>query len=416
MKNLRPTAFYITHDGDKDWLLQQLTAGELLDFPVPLKDLRGEVFSNKTLQYFIEEELRHDHFEIAAGVQNTLSLSSSGEQRKALLSYIVAKNPGYIIVENVFDSLDKNTRQSILSTLKQLAEEVLLIQIFSRKDELLPFVETIYIIEGNSIKVNLTKDEFAARPMGDPNVVFAGSIPPPLKTFAKVSGPLIKMKDVEVAFNGRKVLQKICWEINPGEFWQLIGPNGSGKSTLLSLITGNSSKGYGQDLVIFGHKKGSGEPVWEIKANIGYFTPTMTQQFERQDSIEQMIISGFFDSVGLYIYPSDSQVQLARDWLKLIGMYQDKQQPFRMFPEGKQRMILIARAMVKQPPLLILDEPTAGLDDEMAALFTALVNKIAAESNTSILYVSHKEEPGLSPGKIFELVPTENGSVGQIIR
>ena len=179
-----------------------------------------------------------------------------------------------------------------------------------------------------------------------------------------------------------------------------------------SLITGNSPKGYGQDLVLFGNKKGSGESVWEIKAKIGYFTPTMTQQFERQDSIEQMIISGFFDSVGLYIYPSDRQVQLAREWLKLIGMYQDKQQPFRMFPEGKQRMILIARAMVKHPPLLILDEPTVGLDDEMAALFTALINKIAAESKTSILYVSHKQEPGLSPGKIFELIPTDNGSIG----
>jgi molybdate transport system ATP-binding protein len=416
MKKSLSTAFYITHDGDKDWLMQQLAEGNFFNFPLSLSNVRGEVFSNKTLQYFIEEELRHDHFEIAAGVQNTLSLSSSGEQRKALLSYIVAKNPGYIIVENVFDSLDKATRQSILSTLHQLAEEVLLIQIFSRKDELLPFVETIYIIEGNSIKYKLKKDEFAALPMVDPKVVFTGSIPPPLKTYGVQSGPLVKMNEVEVAFNGRTVLQKICWEIHPGEFWQLIGPNGSGKSTLLSLITGNSSKGYGQDLFLFGHKKGSGETVWDIKANIGYFTPTMTQQFERQDSIEQMIISGFFDSVGLYIHPSDIQVQLAREWLKLIGMYQDKQQPFRMFPEGKQRMILIARAMVKHPPLLILDEPTAGLDDEMAALFTALINKIAAESNTTILYVSHKEEPGLSPGKIFELVPTENGSVGQIIR
>jgi molybdate transport system ATP-binding protein len=103
----------------------------------------------------------------------------------------------------------------------------------------------------------------------------------------------------------------------------------------------------------------------------------MTQQFERLDSIEQMVISGFFDSVGLYIKPSDSQVQLAREWLKLIDMYSDKNQPFRFFPAGHQRMILIARAMVKHPPLLILDEPVSGLDDEMAALFTALIHKIA---------------------------------------
>jgi len=416
MKKKQTIAFYITHDGDKDWLLQQMRDGNLFDFSLPPGNLKGEVFSNKTLQYFIDEELRHDHFELVAGVQNRLSLSSSGEQRKALLSYIVARNPDYIIVENVFDSLDKVTRQSILASLSQLAEEVLLIQIFCRKDELLPFVETIYIIEGNAISSTLKKDEFAARPVVNPEDIFSGSIPPPIKMYELQPGPLVKMKDVEVAFNGRPVLQKICWEINPGEFWQLTGPNGSGKSTLLSLITGNSPKGYGQDLVLFGNKKGTGETVWEIKAKIGYFTPTMTQQFERQDSIEQMVISGFFDSVGLYIHPSDGQVQIAREWLKLIRMYKDKQQPFRMFPEGKQRMILIARAMVKHPPLLILDEPTAGLDDEMAALFTALINKIAAESNTTILYVSHKQEHGLSPGKIFELIPTQNGSIGQITK
>ncbi len=416
MKKALSTAFYISNDGDKGWLMQQMMDGNLFGLPLPLSNLKGEVFSNKTLQYFIDEELRHDHFEIVAGVQNKLSLSSSGEQRKALLSYIVAKKPDYIIVENVFDSLDKVTRASIVSTLNQLADVILLIQIFSRRDELLPFVQTIYIIEGNTVNAKLDKDEFVARPMVNPDSVFTGSIPLPIKTYDVQSGPLVKMKDVEVAFNGRPVLQKICWEINPGEFWQLIGPNGSGKSTLLSLITGNSPKGYGQDLVLFGNKKGSGESVWEIKEKIGYFTPAMTQQFERQDSIEQMIISGFFDSVGLYVHPSDGQVQLAREWLQLIGMFKDKQQSFRNFPEGKQRMILIARAMVKHPPLLILDEPTAGLDDAMAALFTALINKIASESNTAVLYVSHKEEPGLLPEKIFELIPGDSGSLGLVTK
>jgi len=416
MDKEQPTAFYITHNGDKDWLMQQLAEGNLFDFLPPLSMLKGEVFSNKTLQYFIEEELRHDHFEITAGIKNKLSLSSSGEQRKALLSYIIAKKTDYIIVENVFDSLDKATRQTISSSLDQLAKDILLIQIFSRKDELLPCVETIYIIDGNTTSSKLNRDEFATSALVNLDDIFIGTIPPPLKTYNLQNGPLVKMKDVEVAFNGRTVLQKICWEINCGEFWQLVGPNGSGKSTLLSLITGNSSKGYGQDLFLFGNKKGSGETVWEIKAKIGYFTPTMAQQFERQDSIEQMIISGFFDSVGLYIHPSDIQVQLAREWLKLIGMYEDRRQPFRMFPEGKQRMILIARAMVKHPPLLILDEPTAGLDEEMAMLFTTLINKIAAETSTTILYVSHKDEPGLSPDKIFELISTPNGAIGKIVK
>ena len=416
MEKIPHAAFYINHHGDKDWLIEQLTNGGLPADTISLDNLKGEVFSNKTLSYFIDEEIRHDHYEIEAGKNNVLNRSSSGEQRKALLQYIIAKKPGYIIIDGVFDSLDKLTRQSLQSTLQQLSATTLLIQLFSRKNELLNFIDRVYILNGRLSMICLNQETFIAQANLEQPDVFIGSIPPPIKKYDLPNGPLVKMNQVAVQFDGRPILKGICWEINAGEFWQLVGPNGSGKSTLLSLITGNSPKGYGQDLTLFGHKKGSGETVWQIKEKIGYFTPSMTLQFERQDSIEQMIISGFFDSVGLYIVPSDLQIHLARQWLLLIGMYKDKNQPFRLFPEGHQRMILIARAMVKHPPLLILDEPTAGLDDEMAALFTALIHKIAAETTTAILYVSHKDEQGLSPDKIFELVQKEEGSAGRIVR
>jgi molybdate transport system ATP-binding protein len=414
MNKLQHTAFYITHDGEKDWLMNKLMEENQFGLPFPLKEVKGEIFSNVTLQYFIEEEIRHDHFEIVAGNNNTLTYSSSGEQRKALLAYIIAKKPAYIIVDSVFESLDKDSRQAILAKLKELSAGTLIIQVFNRKNELLPFVDMVYSVSGRSVSSSQDPASFLAQLYLEGNGKFTNGIPAPLSRFEAVKGPLVKMNNVSVQFNGRPILHNICWEINAGEFWQLIGPNGSGKSTLLSLITGNSPKGYGQELVLFSHRKGTGESVWELKEKIGFFTPSMTLQFERQDSIEQMVISGFFDSVGLYIKPSDRQVLLAREWLQLIGMYKDKNQPFRFFPAGHQRMILIARAMVKHPPLLILDEPTSGLDDEMAELFTALINKIAAESTTAILYVSHKEEAGLSPNKIFELLPSDNGSVGII--
>ncbi len=414
MNKLQHIAYYIDHDGDKDWLMNEILAGSQRSFSLSLNGLTGEIFSNSTLQYFIDEELRHSHYEIVAGKNNTLTYSSSGEQRKALLAYIISKKPGYIIVDSVFESLDKDSRQSILTALKELSAGTLIIQLFNRRNELLPFIETIYSIAGRSVISCRDPATFREQLSLERNKVFDGNIPPPIISYKLPTGPLVKMTKVSVQFNDRPILQNICWEINAGEFWQLTGPNGSGKSTLLSMITGNSPKGYGQDLVLFGHKKGTGESVWELKEKIGFFTPSMTLQFERLDSIEQMVISGFFDSVGLYIVPTDKQVQLAREWLTMIGMYKDKNKPFRFFSAGHQRMILIARAMVKHPPLLILDEPTSGLDDEMAALFTALINKIAGESRTAILYVSHKEEAGLSPDKIFELLPGENGSIGII--
>src|SRR6187431_3335662 len=146
MEKLPHTAFYITHDGDKAWLMEQVWSGKLVNFTLPVKALKGEIFSNDTLQYFIDEELRHDHFEIVAGKNNTLACSSSGEQRKALLSHIIGKHPGFIIVDNVFESLDINTRESIMLTLQDIAAFTLLIQVFNRKRELLPFIQTVYSV------------------------------------------------------------------------------------------------------------------------------------------------------------------------------------------------------------------------------------------------------------------------------
>lgn len=407
-------AFYIPQNTDKDRLIQQIINCGIADYNLGINHLNGEIFSNKTLQYFIDEEIRHDQYKITAGKNNMLSRSSGGEQRIALLNHIIAQKPAYIIIDNVFESLDTDHRQSILARLKELSAGTLFIQLFSRKNELLPFINTVYMMGENLLITRLNRDDFNRQHLNNLHF-FSGSIPPPVAPYQPQSNPLVKMHNICVQYNGTPVLQNICWEINTGEFWQLSGPNGSGKSTLLSLITGNSPKGYGQELYLFGHKKGSGETVWDIKQKTGYFTPVMTQQFDRLDSVEKMIISGFYDSVGLYIKPTDRQEQLAREWLMLLSMLKEKNKPFCSLPEGSQRMVLIARAMVKHPPLLILDEPTTGLDDDMAELFTQLINKIASESNTAILYVSHKEEPGLTPEKIFKLTATENGSTGQVV-
>nr|WP_252723122.1 ATP-binding cassette domain-containing protein [Tamlana agarivorans] len=220
---------------------------------------------------------------------------------------------------------------------------------------------------------------------------------------------------VTIKYGARVIVKDICWEIKPGEFWQLIGPNGSGKSTLITLITGDNPKAYGQDIVLFGMQKGSGERVWDIKNNIGHFSAEILRGFRRLDSIEKMILSGFYDSIGLYTFPTERQKFIAHDWLKLIGLFEVKHKDFLSLSVGQQRLVLIARAMVKHPPLLILDEPTNGLDDADAQIFSEFVNKIASESNTAILYVSHrKEETLLNPDYIFQLKPSILGSTGNV--
>ena len=138
----------------------------------------------------------------------------------------------------------------------------------------------------------------------------------------------------------------------------------------------------------------------------------MTDLFSLSHTLEQMVVSGFFDSIGLYKLPTDIQLKLANQWLVLLDMQQLKNIPFYKLSLGQQRMALIARAMVKHPPLLILDEPTSGLDDYSVSVLSALINKIAEESTTAILYVSHRTEKDITPQFIYELLPTNVGSMG----
>lgn len=192
-----------------------------------------------------------------------------------------------------------------------------------------------------------------------------------------------------------------------------MGPNGSGKTTLLTMITGDNPKAYGQDLTIFGHKRGSGESIWDIKKKIGYVTPSMTTLFRGWNTVEKMVISGLVDSIGLYKKPSELQKQIAGEWIELIGLEDLRLSRFSSLSEVQQCMVLIARAMIKHPPLLILDEPAHGLDDVNAKLLCALINKIATEGQTTIIYVSHRKEPGLEAKQVFELVLCKDGSKGQ---
>ncbi|MGB5665394.1 MAG: ATP-binding cassette domain-containing protein, partial [Maribacter sp.] len=243
---------------------------------------------------------------------------------------------------------------------------------------------------------------------------FKGSIPPPLKQIEFNHKTLIELKKVNVSYEGKPILRDISWKIAKGEFWELSGKNGSGKTTILSMITGENPKGYGQDLFLFGQRKGSGESVWDIKKNIGYFTPSMTDKFTGYHSVEHMMISGIIDSIGLYVQPTEAQLRIAKEWLQLVGFWKIKDTLFHDLTMGQKRLVMTTRAMIKHPLLLILDEPTAGLDDESASLLVSLVNKIARESNTTIIFVSHRVERGLNPDFIYNLRMTDNGSIGAI--
>ncbi|MGB5419617.1 ATP-binding cassette domain-containing protein [Algibacter sp.] len=400
MLSLKHRAYYISNTEDKKQLLETITAS------ADVNNLKGAVFSEFTINAFIEEEVRHGHFDVLTPTNNSLQNSSEGERKRALLNHILKSNPEYIVLDNVFDCLDVEAQSRIENTLTELSKTILIIQIATRKRDILAFIDAIYVLKNGESKLFKAIVEAEKKH-------FTQNLPQPYKTEREKFTSLVKFNKVCVSYGERPIIKNITWEIKPGEFWQLIGPNGSGKSTILSLISGDNPKGYMVDMTLFGIKKGSGETVWDIKKHIGFYNSEMLRGFKRRETIESMIISGFLDSVGLYKYPTDRQISIAHQWLALLNMLSIKDKSFQFLSNGHKRLVLIARAMVKHPPLLILDEPTNGLDDADAKLFSELVNKIAQESESAIIYVSHRKEEFIKPDFVFELTPNQNGSVGK---
>jgi len=376
-----------------------------------LRGLKGALFSKLALEKFIDEEDRHGNKVITTNTPQALRTMSSGERKKALLAHILKSKPEYIVLDNPFDNLDFSSQEALKKDLQTISSEISILQLVSRKIDALPFIDSFFRLEKDELNaVSVQIETSANNEISDLN----GTIPPSIQKLNYNEKVLIELKNVNVSYLEKPILQGINWKIKKGDFWELRGKNGSGKTTILSMITGENPKGYGKELFIFGRKKGTGESVWDIKKQIGYFTPSMTDKFMGYHSVENMIISGLNDSIGLYTRPTEIQSRTAKAWLELIGMWSIRNSLFHDLSMGQKRLIMCVRAMIKHPILLIFDEPTAGLDDTSAALFVSLVNKFAKESDTTIIFVSHRKEPNLNPDFVYELHMDTKGSTGGI--
>ena len=408
--NVEHWAIFIDNTANKSHLIDLLLQGHLPEKLQALQDAEGALFSKLAVEHYINEEERHGTKILTADTDQPLKTLSSGEQKKALLKHILSSDCDFIVLDNPFDNLDTDTQAELKSQLESKCQRMSMVQLVSRQLDVLPFVHSFARLDGDV----LTFTEHDNHTQNAQRIKkFNGDIAPPLHPIEFDGDILIALKKINVSYGGKAILKNIDWTIKKGDFWELRGKNGSGKTTILSMITGENPKGYGQELYIFGRKKGSGESVWDIKKKIGYFTPAMTDTFTGYHSVEHMLISGLNDSIGLYIKPTEVQLRTAKQWLQLIYLWPIKDRLFHDLSMGQKRLLMCARAMIKHPPLLILDEPTAGLDDNSAALFVALVNKFAKESQTTIVFVSHRREPGLEPNYIYHLEMSEAGSLGR---
>ena len=321
---------------------------------------------------------------------------STGETRKLLMVRALASRPDLLVLDEPFDGLDASALPMLQAHLASVADRVPMVLVLNRFDEVPGFVTDVAHVDAGRLVRAVRRDDrtaydelrrllhLKAADVELPSVDPVDRLPP-----LDSDAPLVRLNGASIRYGDTVIFEGLDWTIRPGEHWQLSGPNGSGKTGLLSLITGDHPQCYVNDITVFGHRRGSGESVWEIKRFVGYVSTALQVEYRVSASCRNVVLSGFHDSIGVYTKSTDAQVRVADEWLALLGMAGRADESFARLSYGDRRLLLIARAMVKRPPLLILDEPCLGLDDANRQLVLALIGRICAGEGTTVLYVNH---------------------------
>ena len=347
-------------------------------------------------------------------LDRNMKVLSTGEMRKALICRALVKQPKLLILDEPFDGLDVASRDHLRDSINELmSSDLNVILITHRLEEIVPSITHVLMMKEGKILKNGAKSELlTADSMSELydcpmevdfkndyyHLSFGITQHPPINfrnlfdRFTNFSpNNLIQMKDVTVKYGEKLALDHLNWVMKKGENWTILGHNGSGKSTIVKLITGENVQGYANQVFLFDKKKGSGESIWDIKKYLGVVSGEVQIQYRKNMPTFDVICSGFYDSIGLYKQPTAEQEKVARQWIDILGIEDLMQWNFHNLSYGQKRMVLLARAMLKPPLLLIIDEPCHGLDIPNRRRILNLIETIG-ETPTNLLYITHHEE------------------------
>ena len=296
---------------------------------------------------------------------------SSGELRKYQLRRALESGTEVLVIDNPYIGLDPHARKVLTRQLTELAATTSLVLVLSRVAEIPPFITHVVPVADGEAGEKV------------PREAYLDSVLPPA---------VIRMRGVTIRYGERTVLDALDWTVRQGEHWALTGDNGSGKTTLLSLICADNPMAYACDIELFGRPRGSGETIWDIKKNIGFVSPELHRAFQTDAPALDIVASGLFDTEGLYRHPSPEQYACARRWMVEFGMEALAERRFLQLSSGEQRLCLVARAFVKDPPLYVLDEPLHGLDEEQRRRVKALLDRFCGAPGKTLLMVTHYPE------------------------
>ncbi|HET6255907.1 MAG TPA: ATP-binding cassette domain-containing protein [Puia sp.] len=314
---------------------------------------------------------------------------SNGENKRVQLAIALSDQPDLLILDNPFLGLDIEGRAMLHSIIDRLAAGGMQILLITGEREIPACITHIGRLEKGKWSFLGSAKEFL--PVVSMNTVHLDhSILDRLRrTDPGVTDLVIVMRAVTIRYGQATILDNIDWEVRKGERWNVSGPNGAGKSTLLSLVTADNPQAYANQIWLFGRRRGTGESIWEIKQKIGFVSPELHLYFDPGATCFQVVASGLYDTIGLFRQLMPEQEATVMLWLQLLSLQDLRMKQLRQMSVGQQRMVLLARALIKNPPLLVLDEPCQGLDDEQTAYFRELVAVLCETFDTTLIYVSH---------------------------
>ena len=336
-------------------------------------------------------------FRIEEMLQKPIILLSSGELRKFQLTKTLLSGPRVLIMDNPFIGLDAGTRDLLKSLLAELIKVIGLqvILVLSKSDDIPDFITHVITVENMICGEKLPRSEYQGvcvpeKMLSDEKI--QAILDMPYKDNLYKAANVVKLNKVSIRYGERTILRELDWTVKCGEKWALSGENGAGKSTLLSLVCADNPQSYACDITLFDCKRGSGESIWEIKKHIGYVSPEMHRAYLKNIPAIDIVASGLHDSIGLYKRPKEEDRAVCLFWMDIFGVKQLADRSFLQLSSGEQRLVLLARAFVKDPELLILDEPLHGLDLYNRRLVKDVIETFCHRNDKTMIMVTHYKE------------------------
>lgn len=327
--------------------------------------------------------------------ERRLHLLSNGEWRRVLMARALMQAPAVLVLDDPFAGLDGEAQARLQQHLQHLFR--------GRRPVILAVSQLAQIPHGITHVLGVRHDR----------IVFQGRWPQSRRRVAalfetqprrscraipargrrgETAEVVLQCRRVNITLGGRRIIRDLDWTVRAGEQWALLGPNGAGKSTLAGVIAGDVPQAYSQDIAFCGRPRDAGGDLWQHKHRIGFFAPELLAQFPEQLRVLDAVCSGHFDTLGLYQRcPAKVRAQ-ARYWLAQVRLAAAARQPLCALSEGEQRLVLLARAFVKAPPLLILDEPFQNLDAAHRSRLWRSLAQLTARHPTTLLLITHRAD------------------------